>query len=848
VSAHPSGAAGYRRTVWLLLRAARRRSVGRARRQRELMQQRKSRGAGVSARLAILGTIAIAAGAHWIFYEDFNAISTIAEYHVAERDGRLLVDDSFLDVAEGLSRDPDLRIKVEAWHRRSAFGGDSAAQEEILRTQIVTRGRDGFVGRGSSGRKRAFGPTDGDRLAFRACAVLVLIWFLMMAFQGEGLELDVQRRRHPMWEWLFSHPIPPGAAFTAEMLTPLAANPIFITAPLFWGLVLRTLHGNRLGAIGGIVVGVAMALAASCFSKTIEILAMVRLSPRSRSAVIGIMSWIGYSSLLLAFVAVSQRGILVALVSGIDDLRAVIPDEPVRWMLGITATGTTSIALALVTCLAISLAIAALSVRLSARATDAGIAGGFADATPTVRTATASRRTGLVRDPLLRKELLWFWRDRGAVVQAFLMPLTMAAMQAFNMRSVAAQAGQTWNALCGLAVLCGTYFLFVLGPRSLTSEGGALWMALTWPRGLEPLLKAKARLWWIISSVIVLAVLGLALARFPEATPQIALVALGWMIFGRSLAEKSVTLVTAPSSWGEPEPVPKGRRWAATLGSFSFASGVMSANWHIAALGVMYSTITSAAMWQNFRERLPCLFDPSSERLPPPPTLMHAMVGISGMVDGMGLVLVASLFVRRWTGRMIEPGAAYGIAGTATFLVMSSFLTARGVRWRQIWEWPEGEGSHGPAFLDRLPRLRSVPVLVAVASALGVALALLAIGYTWVLSQLPFLADQLKEAERYIAANEYDHWWMALAAVGFAPVAEEYLFRGLLFRTLDREWGGWRAIVGSALFFGVYHPPLAWIPVTLVGLVVAILFKATGRLWPCVLLHATYNAVVTLVP
>src|SRR5439155_26597651 len=130
------------------------------------------------------------------------------------------------------------------------------------------------------------------------------------------------------------------------------------------------------------------------------------------------------------------------------------------------------------------------------------------------------------------------------------------AMQAFNLRSIAKQAGESWNWFCGLAVLGGTYFLLAVGPRSLTSEGGALWIALTWPRGLESLLKAKARLWWVIGSVVVRAVIALALVRFPGNAPQIVLVAAGWMFFGRSLAEKTVTLVVAPSSSGEPEPVP----------------------------------------------------------------------------------------------------------------------------------------------------------------------------------------------------------------------------------------------------------------------------------------------------
>ena len=65
-------------------------------------------------------------------------------------------------------------------------------------------------------------------------------------------------------------------------------------------------------------------------------------------------------------------------------------------------------------------------------------------------------------------------------------------------------------------------------------------------------------------------------------------------------------------------------------------------------------------------------------------------------------------------------------------------------------------------------------------------------------------------------------------------VSEEYLFRGLLFRALDREWGGWRAVVGSAAFFAIYHGPLSWLPVGLLGIANALLFKKTGRLEaPC---------------
>ena len=86
----------------------------------------------------------------------------------------------------------------------------------------------------------------------------------------------------------------------------------------------------------------------------------------------------------------------------------------------------------------------------------------------------------------------------------------------------------------------------------------------------------------------------------------------------------------------------------------------------------------------------------------------------------------------------------------------------------------------------------------------------------------------------------------AVIAIAFAPFAEEYLFRGLLFRTLDRQWGGWKAVLGAAAFFAIYHPPLAWLPVFAVGAVNCVLFKRSKRLAPAILLHMAYNAVITL--
>jgi membrane protease YdiL (CAAX protease family) len=112
------------------------------------------------------------------------------------------------------------------------------------------------------------------------------------------------------------------------------------------------------------------------------------------------------------------------------------------------------------------------------------------------------------------------------------------------------------------------------------------------------------------------------------------------------------------------------------------------------------------------------------------------------------------------------------------------------------------------------------------------------------LDHIPFSAEIIRKSQEQMARIPNLKVSYAVMAVGFAPFAEEYLFRGLLFRALDREWGGWRAVVGSAAFFAIYHPALSWLPVFLLGITNALLFKRTGRLMPAVILHMVYNAVV----
>ena len=677
---------------------------------------------------------------------------------------------------------------------------------------------------------------------------LILIWWaVMLAFQGEGLEMDTQRRRHPMWEWLFSHPVQPGAVFLAEMLSPIAANPMYWGGPLFAAFVYGFAYDPAYGFLALALVGLPITVAAACIGKALEIGMILRLSPRKRGATIGLMSWLGYTSMMLFFLGLYFVPRFITATARFLDFFTAIPWPWLRLFLGGRSDGSFSFLSGVLTCWVAAGIVIAVAVWFSAWATQKGLAGNFASDAP--RPLAANDRIRFGREPLYRKEFLWFTRDRSALVQTLLVPISVAGIQVFNLRGILAHAQSAWNYLCGVAIFFGTYFLWILGPKSLQSEGTALWIALTWPRGLENLLKAKAWLWSLLSSGLVAIVLCYAAFTFPSDIWKIALVGVGWFFFSRSMAEKSVTLVTITSSSGEPEKVPQGRRWAAQLGMLTFAIGIVTGQWQLAIVGIVYSYLTAAAMWQNFRARLPYLYDPWSEKLPPPPTLMHAMIFVSILVEVAAMLSVPILLIAGRENLAMAQAMGYGVSAVIVSLFVSNFLRGRDVRPQDIWCWlPDGVSiEECQPWVRRfgLGDRAILPALLLGAGG-GVALGMFARGYLAAIRFIPTIGELIHKSQEQMSSIPDFRLWYAVMAIGFAPFAEEYLFRGLLFRALDREWGGWRAIVGSAAFFAIYHPPLSWLPVALLGAANALLFKKTGRLAPAVLLHMVYNTVVLM--
>ncbi|MEK0424653.1 MAG: hypothetical protein RJB11_744 [Planctomycetota bacterium] len=95
-------------------------------------------------------------------------------------------------------------------------------------------------------------------------------------------------------------------------------------------------------------------------------------------------------------------------------------------------------------------------------------------------------------------------------------------------------------------------------------------------------------------------------------------------------------------------------------------------------------------------------------------------------------------------------------------------------------------------------------------------------------------------------------FWIILVTSAIVPAfAEEYFFRGYVLSAFRNRVSSLRAILYSALIFGLFHVITGsmlslerFFPSTLLGLFLGFVAIRTGSLWPGVLLHAIHNGLV----
>lgn len=102
------------------------------------------------------------------------------------------------------------------------------------------------------------------------------------------------------------------------------------------------------------------------------------------------------------------------------------------------------------------------------------------------------------------------------------------------------------------------------------------------------------------------------------------------------------------------------------------------------------------------------------------------------------------------------------------------------------------------------------------------------------------------EQTQRITENASVFWLVVWTAV-IAPMVEELVCRGLIFRRLRDSMGRWPAIVISGVMFGLYHGNVVQaLYASVLGILMAVLVELTGTLWSSILFHMGANLISIL--
>jgi len=98
------------------------------------------------------------------------------------------------------------------------------------------------------------------------------------------------------------------------------------------------------------------------------------------------------------------------------------------------------------------------------------------------------------------------------------------------------------------------------------------------------------------------------------------------------------------------------------------------------------------------------------------------------------------------------------------------------------------------------------------------------------------------------ALEQANPFVLVVALVVVAPIVEEIFFRGIVYNAWQREYGERRALYGSAVLFGTIHASVfAFLPIVGLGIVLALVYRATRSLPASMALHATFNAITVAI-
>jgi membrane protease YdiL (CAAX protease family) len=203
---------------------------------------------------------------------------------------------------------------------------------------------------------------------------------------------------------------------------------------------------------------------------------------------------------------------------------------------------------------------------------------------------------------------------------------------------------------------------------------------------------------------------------------------------------------------------------------------------------------------------------------------------------GMLVASAATRFTRSWSNENVQTLnfliGALGFQG-ATLVLTERFL--REHRTGLATAFGLGNAGLGRGFRQ------------ACAAGMGIACVALVLG--WISSRIMSFFGQEPEAQTAVQMLQSTdsiarQFLYGVVAVALAPVAEEVLFRGILYPTVKQLGHPRLALWLTALLFGAIHMNLmAMMPLTVVAVLFTLLYEQTNDLLVPILAHSVFNSV-----
>jgi hypothetical protein len=267
----------------------------------------------------------------------------------------------------------------------------------------------------------------------------------------------------------------------------------------------------------------------------------------------------------------------------------------------------------------------------------------------------------------------------------------------------------------------------------------------------------------------------------------------------------------------------------------AYANAIYSPSVWAKIAQIVMSTLLAVALWQKVKDSVPYLLDPAEH----PPREIGLSDGMIAALAFFAMQGVIFLILRSFSEESFaaQITIAYVLAGIIVGGATMIILRRQGIA--DIWKNIGLRDNAGERCAPTIGRSILIGVGCGLVAAFGAFL------YLHALNLFPqwHIWKQDAELNSFLARADKPIWLILLAVVA-APIFEEFIFRGLVFRGLRRSTGPALAIIGSAALFALVHPPLAIIPVFGLGIAAAFSFQLTGFLLAPVVAHCVYNASV----